>query len=126
LITGVVVADRREAQVRLLVKGGEGRASEIEAILDTGYTEYLSLPQTMIDALLLPFVRSEQVVLSDNSIIESAFYRGVVYWDGKERTVDIESSEGVPLLGMSLLLDHVVTLPVADGATVTIAALPRL
>ena len=123
MITGIVSIARREARVRLVVQGGEGRAAEVDAVFDTGFTEHLSLPQGTIDMLGLPFVRREDTVLSDGSIIECAIYRGVVIWDGRERTVEVQASEGDPLLGMSLLLDHLVTLPVVDGGLVTIAAL---
>lgn len=123
MITGVVDLARREARVHLIVRGGEGRASEVEVILDTGFTEYLSLPQTTIESLRLPFVRTEETFLSDGSTVACGLYEGSVVWDQQERTVEVQASEGDPLLGMSLLLDHLVTLPVVDGGLVTIAAL---
>jgi clan AA aspartic protease len=123
VITGAVNAARREARVGLIVRGGEGIMIEVEAVLDTGFTEHLSLPQTSIDHLRLPFVRKEDSMLSDGGIIECDIYSGVVIWDGQERTIEIQASEGDPLLGMSLLLHHLVTLPVIDGGLVTIAAL---
>lgn len=124
MITGIVLLARREALVRLLVRGGEGRASEVEAVLDTGFTEELSLPQDLIDALLLPFVRTESTMLSDGSIIECNVHEGVVVWDGAERVVLVQAAKGSPLIGMSLLLDHLVTLPVTDSGQVTIEVLP--
>lgn len=123
MITGIVVEARREALIRLIVKGGEGRASEVEAVLDTGFTEYLTLPQEMLDVLLMPFLRTEETVLSDGSIIASAVHEGVVIWDGRERSIEIHASETSPLLGMSLLLEHLVTLSVVDGGSVAITPL---
>lgn len=125
MITGIVNLARREARILLIIQGDEGRSSEVEAVLDTGFTEYLSLPQAQIDALRLPYVKSEKSFLSDGSIIECAIHEGVVVWDGRERTIEIQASEGDSLLGMSLLLDHLVTLPVMEGGVVTIAALSR-
>ncbi len=124
MITGIVDADAREARVRLVVRGGDGRAAEVNFIIDTGYTEYLSLPQAMIDALSLTFGFTDKIVLSDGSIIESRFFQGAVVWDGANKSVLVEASEGTPLLGMGLLLDHLLTLPVVANGVAVIAALP--
>jgi predicted aspartyl protease len=43
MISGIVTADR-EAIVRLHLRGTSGLGVDVEAVLDTGFTEYLSLP----------------------------------------------------------------------------------
>ena len=45
------VAPNKEAVVKLTVFGPNGQQHEVSAILDTGYTEYLTLPPAMIAAL---------------------------------------------------------------------------
>lgn len=91
MITGVVSLARREARVPLIVQGTGGRddatGATVDAVLDTGFTEYLSLPQATIDALGLPFARTEETFLPDGSIVECGIYVGVVIWDGQERTI---------------------------------------
>jgi hypothetical protein len=47
-----------------------------------------------------------------------------VVWNGQNRPVAVECVEGFPLLGMRLLLDHLVTLPVVIGGSFTIDAIP--
>lgn len=55
MIRGEVSADR-EARIRFQVYGTEGREEEVEAVLDTGFTGFLTLPPAMISALgLSPF-----------------------------------------------------------------------
>ncbi len=49
-ITGVVMADR-QALIRLTVRGPAGQEHEIEAIIDTGFDGWLSLPPSFIAPL---------------------------------------------------------------------------
>lgn len=124
MITGTVDVDAREAIARLLVRGIDARAVEVDFVIDTGFTEDLSLPQAMIDALDLPLATREQIILSDGTAIETQIYSGIVIWDGQEHKAFVQASEGTPLLGMGLLLDHLLTLPVVANGVAVIAALP--
>ncbi len=54
MMTGVVNANR-EATIRLVVIGPSGQQQEIEAIIDTGFTGFLTLPAVLIAALGLPW-----------------------------------------------------------------------
>ena len=111
--------------MRVIIKGGEGRASEVEAVLDTGFSEYLSLPHGLIDALLLPYLRTDDAILSDGSVVDCSVHEATVVWDGQERVIPVHSSTtGEALIGMSLLLGQLVTLPVVNGGTVTITTIP--
>jgi predicted aspartyl protease len=53
MIIGSVSATK-EAVVRLRVRGPAGPGAEVDAVLDTGFTEYLTLPQAIITSLSLP------------------------------------------------------------------------
>jgi len=92
-------------------------------VLDTGFTEALLLPQAGVDALALPPVELNEMTLADGSVIQAEVYEGRVIWDGQERTIVIHGVEGSPLLGMSLLYDHLITMEVVAGGSVTITAL---
>jgi len=45
----------REAIVHLPVRSLDGREQGIEAVIDTGFNGYLTLPPDLISALNLPF-----------------------------------------------------------------------
>ena len=47
MITGLVTADR-QAIITLTVRGPAGQEHEIEAIVDTGFDGWLSLPSSVI------------------------------------------------------------------------------
>jgi hypothetical protein len=52
MITGVVTADH-QAIIRLSVRGPTGQEQEIDAIIDTGFDGWLSLPCSLIVLLSL-------------------------------------------------------------------------
>jgi clan AA aspartic protease len=123
MIQGVVM-QRREAIVRLEIRGAQGLDVGIDAVLDTGFTEYLSLPRTWITALALTYLFTDAVILADGSKIGVDLFECVVIWDGQERAVTVHCMEGMPLIGMSLLYDYLLTMEVIDGGNVTLAPMP--
>jgi predicted aspartyl protease len=53
MIVGIVRG--REPLIRLTIRGLRGRQQEIEAVVDSGYTGWLTLPPAVIGALNLPW-----------------------------------------------------------------------
>src|ERR1700719_4192898 len=101
MITGIVTADR-EAVIRLVVHGPSGNGHEIEAVVDTGFDGWLSLPPDAISELQLPWRRRGLALLADGS--ESVFdiYEGSVRWHKQNRRIAIDAAETAPLIGMAL------------------------
>jgi clan AA aspartic protease len=122
VITGIVTAGR-EARVRFAVHGPGDTMVEVDAVVDTGFSEYLSLSRTMVDGLALPFVQTETVMLADGSLATTSVHECSVSWDGRLRPVGVHCLEGTPLAGMALLLDHLLVVEVVEGGDVTISAL---
>lgn len=125
MITGQVTADR-EAVVRVRLRSGTGGAIEIDAVLDTGFTDSLALPPSLIAALRLPFLYSTTVTLADGSQSVLRVHRGTVQWEQAELRVLVHAADGGALVGMALLYGHQVNLQVVDGGSVTIERLPQL
>src|SRR4030095_12416848 len=70
MITGVVTDDH-QALIRLIVRGPAGNEQEVEAIIDTGFDGWLSLPSSIILPLDLVWRRRGRALLADGS--ESIF-----------------------------------------------------
>ncbi|MGI4791360.1 MAG: hypothetical protein ACRYFS_21235 [Janthinobacterium lividum] len=121
MITGEINADR-EAEIRLTVHDAAGREAEFKAVIDTGFTDYLTLPPALIASLQLVFRESAEFVLADGNAVAFETYTASVIWDGIEKTVLVLASEGGPLVGMSLLYGYRVIMDVVDGGVVTIEA----
>lgn len=92
MITGVVT-DRREAVIHLKVRGPARQQQEIEAIIDTGFDGWLSMPPSMIIQLGLVWHRRGRALLADGS--ESVFdiYEATVDWDGAARRIPVDEAE---------------------------------
>ena len=66
MIEGVVNASY-EAMVTRLLRGPDGDVRDIEAVIDTGYSGFLTLPPRLVAELGLPFVTSAQAILANGS-----------------------------------------------------------
>jgi clan AA aspartic protease len=122
MITGAVT-DRREAVIRLKVRGPAGQDQEIEAVVDTGFDGWLSLPSSIIAQLGLPWRRRGRALLADGSETVFDIYEATVDWDGKSRRIPVDRAETVPLIGMSLLEGYELTVQIQPGGNVTVRAL---
>jgi len=113
-----------EAIVRFIVYGLDGQQCEVEAIIDTGFTGFLTLPSTLIASLDLAWRGREQGVLGDGNIQVFDVYAATVTWDGQLRIVEVDAADTNPLVGMGLIYGHELRIRAVEGGTVTIAALP--
>src|SRR5882672_6304497 len=102
MITGVVTANR-DATIQLAVRGPEGVQEQIEAVVDTGFDGWFSLPPALIALLGLQWRRRGRALLADGS--ESVFdmYEGTLVCDKKPRRVAVDEASTAPLVGMALL-----------------------
>jgi clan AA aspartic protease len=124
MITGVVT-DRLEAVIRLRVRGPAGQDQEIEAIIDTGFDGWLSLPSSIVAQLALTWRQRGRALLADGS--ESVFdiYEATVDWDGELRRIPVDEAETVPLIGMSLLEGYELSIQIQRGGNVIVRALSQ-
>jgi clan AA aspartic protease len=123
MMTGLVTAGR-EAVIRLPVRGTRGREARVEAVIDTGFNGFLTLPARLIADLALPFATATRAVLGDGSRVDVDVFEGIVLWDNRERDVAVLAAEGGVLVGMSMLSGYRLTLDVEDGGSVLVEALP--
>lgn len=123
MIIGVVNANR-EATLRLVVRGANGHEHELEAVIDTGFTGFLTLPPSLIISLGLAWRGQAQAMLGDGSLHQFAVYGATVIWDGQARTVETDAADTIPLVGVGLLYGHDLRIQMVEGGTVTIEALP--
>ena len=82
MIQGVVNA-AYEPMIALAVQGQSGQSRDIEAVVDTGFNGFLTLPTTLVSELGLPFVSIGRATLADGSEIAYDVYGATVLWDGQ-------------------------------------------
>jgi len=113
-----------EAIVRLSIRGFMAGEHEVEAIVDTGYNGYLTLPPDLITALQLPFRRRSSAVLGDGSATAFNVHEATIAWDGQLRRIPVDAATTEPLLGMRLLYGHNLTVDVLEEGELSIRKLP--
>ena len=121
VIEGVVNA-AYEPVITLAVQGPLGQSWNIEAVVDTGFNGFLTLPATLISELGLPFVSIGRATLADGSEIAYDVYGATVLWDGQAVFVEADAADTTPLVGMLLLDRHDLSVQVRDGGRVVIQA----
>jgi clan AA aspartic protease len=119
VITGVVNADR-EPILEVCVRDASGQDHQYEAVVDTGYTGWLTLPPDVIAASGLTWRERGGATLADGSQVFFDVYNAIVVWDGQPITIPVDEVDADPLVGMSLMYGYELLLPVLDGATFTL------
>jgi clan AA aspartic protease len=102
MITGIVNADF-ELIIPLSICGSDGKIYTQEAIVDTGFNGWLSLPPDLIAQLNLKWKRRGRAILGDGTECVFNVYEAVVVWDGNLLTIPIDEADSEPLVGMSLM-----------------------
>ncbi len=112
-----------EAMLSLVVRNGD-KLKSITAVIDTGFTGFLSLPIATIRELELSWSYRDRATLGDGSEVLFDIYDGMVIWGGQYREMEINAAETEPLIGMSLLRGYRLQVDTVKGGLVTIAELP--
>ena len=121
MIRGVVNASH-EAVVPLSLQGPDGQVKDIEAVVDTGYSGFLTLPTTLVAELGLPFAYVGWAFLANDDEVAFDVHDATVIWDGQPRHIRADATGSTPLVGMLLLDSHDLNIEVVNGGRVVIQA----
>jgi clan AA aspartic protease len=125
MLTGHVTSDN-EAILPIALLGAEGQIVRVEAVIDTGYNGFLTLPKTAIEELDLSFVGPTRAALGDGNEVNMDLFLGVVQWEGGPRDVLVLETEGGTLVGMALLGGYRVIMDVEEGGMISIESLAKI
>jgi clan AA aspartic protease len=112
-----------EATISLVVSNANRQSRLTDAVIDTGYTGFLSLPREIIVALNLPWTGIDRGTLGDGSEVTFEVYAATIIWDGQYRNIPVNEAETDPLVGMSLLYGYDLQIRAVEGGNVTIKAI---
>jgi clan AA aspartic protease len=124
MIAGTVNA-AREARIALVLRAPHGATQEIDALIDTGFNGFLTLPPRLIAALGLRRLARGRAILADGRDQLFDIHAVTVLWDGQLLTVEADSADTDPLVGMGLLQGYGISIEVVDGGSVQIRCLRR-
>jgi clan AA aspartic protease len=123
MIVGSIDANL-EARIPLFVEDMTGQMHPVDAVIDTGFSGFLSLLPTQIAAFGLLWLYDQQVVLADGSIQVVDVYAASVIWNNQLRTLHVNAVNLSPLVGMKLLEGNEVRMKVVPGGLVHIDVVP--
>jgi clan AA aspartic protease len=112
-----------EATISLVISNTNRQTQLIDAVIDTGYTGFLSLPHEIIVTLNLPWTGIDRGTLGDGSEVTFEVYAAKIIWDGQYRNIPINEAETEPLVGMGLLYGYDLHIRAMEGGNVTIKAI---
>ena len=121
MIEGVVNA-AFEPVVTLVLQGPSGQTSEVEAVIDTGFTGFLTVTPALATELRLDFRGTSRATLADGSDVTFPQYGIGVLWGDQPRYVEAAAADTIPLIGMRMLDMHDLGIQVRTGGRVVIVA----
>ena len=122
MIEGVVNASY-ESKIILAVQGPAGHTREIKAVIDTGFTGFLTVTPALATELGLDFPGASRATLADGSEVTFPYYGDAVLWDSQSRYIEADAADTTPLVGMRLLDSHSLYVEVQNGGRVVVQAM---
>ena len=117
MITGFVNVEF-EPIIPLSIRSADGKVLTQDAIVDTGFNGWLSLPPDLITQLNLTWKRRGRATLGDGSDCVFDVYEAGVIWDKTLITIPVDEADSEPLIGMSLMESYQLTIQVFEGGQV--------
>jgi clan AA aspartic protease len=117
MITGFVNVEF-EPIIPLFIRRADGKVFTQDAIVDTGFNGWLSLPPELIAELNLKWKRRGRAILGDGSECIFNVYEAVVVWDDTLLTIPVDEADSEPLVGMSLMEGYQLTMQIFEGGRV--------
>jgi predicted aspartyl protease len=103
---------------------GPGRTEETcQAIIDTGFDGFLTLPADVVRSVGLPWIGWLRAILANEFRVDLPLHEAVVLWEGSCRPVDGLVSPGGPLVGMATFDGSRLSMDVVAGGRVFIEPL---
>ena len=113
-------ASRLEARVTIDIAGNDHIFRSVEAVVDTGFTGALSLPDPVAHELGLGSVRVERVTLADGRSIRASVHAARILWHGHPLDVRVQTLGSHPVIGTALLANCRLSIDWWDGGDVII------
>ncbi len=109
-----------EARIPVDIVGSSGVFQTIEAVLDTGFTGAMSLPEPIIFELNLDYVGDRSVTLADGQTQLKRTYLAELLWHGQPIDVRVHMMGDKPMVGTGLLSPCHLSIDLWDGGAVVV------
>ena len=121
LVGRVAPVNILEPRLSLEVAGPARQVITLEATIDTGFSGWLTLPETLIEELNLTSYGPRPNRLANDSVVLIQTYSALVQWCGQLRPVIVSNASNVrPLIGTALLENFRLTIDMWEDGAVTV------
>ena len=122
MTTGRVVSTRKPL-VPITVLDSQGNSHTIQFIVDTGFNGQMLLPKRYTDRLGLPIAEWIDARPATGDFVKIPYSEATVVWQGTRQKAQILHLDAEPLVGMSFLWNHRITIDAVPNGAVSIAPL---
>ncbi len=105
---------------------GDNRVYRVEAVVDTGFTGEVALPERIVDQLRLLQESSTDIRVADGRTANVKVYPLQIEWHGEFRNVEAICTDSFPLIGMALLSGNRLCMMVEESGEVEITPIDQL
>jgi clan AA aspartic protease len=112
------INDELEPIITLSIQRFDGKIFTRDAVVDTGFNGWLSLPPDLITELKLKWKRRGRAVLGDGSECVFDIYEAIIIWDDVLLSIPVDEADSDPLVGMSLMEGYQLTMQIYQGGQV--------
>ena len=109
-----------EPRVSIQISGRDRVFYTEEVVVDTGFTGYLTLPESVIKRLNLISYGQRPATLANGERQMFDIYGALIRWHERLRPAIVHSTDGSPLIGMSLLSGSRLVVESWEGGRVAI------
>ncbi len=114
---------RLEAVLHVKVCGRKKAVRTVAAIVDTGFSDFLTLPPSLIKSLDLERLAGTDGVLADGTRVSFNLYKCFVVRNRRRIEIEVVEADSDPLVGMSLLDGQKIEIEVTPGGKVEVKSL---
>ncbi|HEY3245441.1 MAG TPA: clan AA aspartic protease [Phycisphaerae bacterium] len=114
-----------EAVVRVSIRSQARQPLSVEAVVDTGFDGFLSMPPSTIGSLALVQIAEVFAELANGEEAPTRVFEAEAEWDGRAVPIEVAEFDCEPLLGMRLLAGYHLGIDVTNGGRVEIRLLRR-
>ena len=114
-----------EPRIPLNILGSDGAFRSLNAVVDTGFTGMLTLPESVVSDLGLRYLDDQEITLADGRRQSRPILRAELLWHGQPIDVLAYMMGDQPMIGTALLSPCRLTIDLWHGGAVIIEeALP--
>ena len=104
-----------EPIIKLDICLSSNNSKKVNAIIDTGFNGYISIPNTLIEESNWDFLGTEEYELANGDIVEEKVYLGKIFFDGDELQVfSLTNRTNDVLIGTKVLKNKILKINFKD------------